>query len=98
MIVMDSKKQFKADIIYKVDQGKMSVSDACKLYQFYAIYSWLQILVGPLPTVVLAYGMFTSILRDSEAERTPEPVVAVKDVGVSVVTGVNPLASAVRRI
>ena len=69
-----------------------------KLYQFYAIYSWLQILVGPLPTVVLAYGMFTSILRDSESEKAPETIIATRDVGVSVATGGNPVTTAARRL
>ena len=69
-----------------------------KLYQFYAIYSWLQIIVGPLPTVVLSYGMFTSILRDSEAEKAPEPAVMAKDAGVSMATGGSPVQSAIKRI
>ena len=72
-----------------------------KLYQFYAIYSWLQILVGPLPTVILGYGMFTSLLKDSETEGAPGPVQAartVKDVGVTVATGGSPIPSVVRKI
>ena len=69
-----------------------------KLYQFYAIYSWLQLIIGPLPTVMLAYGMFTSLLKDSEGERTPEPISVVKDVGVTVATGGNPVKSITKRI
>ena len=75
-----------------------SVLITTKLYQFYAIYSWLQIIVGPLPTVVLSYGMFTSLLQDSEAEVAPAPVTMVKDAGVSVATGGNPVGSVVRKI
>ena len=69
-----------------------------KLYQFYAIYSWLQLIIGPLPTVILAYGMFTALLKDSEEARTPEPVSMAKDVGVSVATGGSPVKSTVKRI
>lgn len=58
-----------------------------KLYQFYAIYSWLQIIVGPLPTLILGYGMFSSFLKDSEGESTPQPVAVAKDVGVTAATG-----------
>lgn len=59
-----------------------------KLYQFYAIYSWIQLLVGPLPTLVLGYGMFSSILTDSETEQTPQIVSNAKDVGMGAVTRV----------
>lgn len=69
-----------------------------KLYQFYAIYSWLQIIIGPLPTLILAYGMFSSLLQDSETEVAPAPVTLTKDVGVSVATGGNPATSVIRKI
>ena len=58
-----------------------------KLYQFYAIYSWLQIIVGPLPTMLLGYGMFSSFLTDSQTEQAPQIVSDVKDVGISAATG-----------
>lgn len=60
---------------------------SAKLYPFYAIYSWLQILIGPLPTMILAYGMFSSFLADSQSEQAPQVVTNVKDVGVSAATG-----------
>lgn len=69
-----------------------------KLYQFYAIYSWLQLIVGPLPTVILAFGLFNSFLKDNESESTPGPAAQAKDVGVSAATGVNPASAAVKRI
>ena len=58
-----------------------------KLYQFYAIYSWLQLLVGPLPTLILGYGMFSSILTDSETEQAPQIVSDAKDIGMGAATG-----------
>jgi hypothetical protein len=58
-----------------------------KLYQFYAIYSWLQLLVGPLPTIILSYGMCSSILKDSQGEQAPEVVTTAKDVGMGAATG-----------
>ena len=58
-----------------------------KLYQFYAIYSWLQILAGPLPTLLLSYGMFNSLLTDSEIESTPEAASKAKSVAVGAAYG-----------
>jgi hypothetical protein len=58
-----------------------------KLYQFYAIYSWLQLFVGPLPTIMLSYGMMSSFLRDSEGEQAPAAVTTIKNVGMGAVTG-----------
>lgn len=58
-----------------------------KLYQFYAIYSWLQLIVGPLPTLVLAYGLFSSFLNDSQSEQAPQLATDVKDVGMGAATG-----------
>lgn len=75
-----------------------SVLITTKLYQFYAIYSWLQIIVGPLPTVVLSYGMFTSLLKDSEGEKAPAPVSAAKNVGITVATGGNPVTSSLKHL
>ena len=69
-----------------------------KMYQFYAIYSWLQLLVGPLPTLLLAFGFFDSFLRDSEGESAPEPVNIAKDVGVSVATGGSSQSAIIKRI
>lgn len=69
-----------------------------KLYQFYAIYSWLQVIVGPLPTVILAFGLFNSFLKDSESESTPEPVALAKDAGVTAATGGNPATTVVKRV
>lgn len=60
---------------------------SAKLYQFYAIYSWLQIIIGPLPTLILAYGLFSSLLSDSQTEQTPQVVTDVKDVGIGAATG-----------
>ena len=58
-----------------------------KLYQFYAVYSWLQLAVGPLPTMILGYGLFSGFLRDSETESAPSVVTAIKDVGMGALTG-----------
>ena len=58
-----------------------------KIYQFYAIYSWLQLIVGPLPTVVLAYGMVSSVLKDSEPEQAPAAAQGAKDITVGAATG-----------
>ena len=58
-----------------------------KLYQFYAIYSWLQMFVGPLPTMILSYGLSSSFLKDSEGEQAPAVVTTVKDVGMGAATG-----------
>ncbi|MBI2603760.1 MAG: hypothetical protein HYW48_11975 [Deltaproteobacteria bacterium] len=58
-----------------------------KLYQFYAIYSWLQLIVGPLPTLVLGYGLFSAFLKDSETEQTPTVITAARDVGIGAATG-----------
>ena len=58
-----------------------------KIYQFYAIYSWLQLIVGPLPTLILAYGCFSGILNDSQSESSPQIVSDVKDVGLGAVKG-----------
>jgi len=54
--------------------------------------------VGPLPTVILAFGLFNSFLKDNESESTPEPVALAKDVGVSAATGGNPASTAVKRV
>lgn len=58
-----------------------------KIYQFYAIYSWLQLIIGPLPTLVLGYNFLASFTRDSEQETAPPVVTAAKDVGVGAATG-----------
>ena len=51
-----------------------------RLYKMYSIYSWLQLLVGPLPTAFLAY-VFSPMLRDSGSEKAPEAVEDVKNIG-----------------
>ena len=51
-----------------------------RLYKMYSIYSWLQLLVGPLPTAFLAY-VFSPMLRDGSSERAPEAVEDVKNIG-----------------
>ncbi len=58
-----------------------------KIYQFYAIYSWLQLVVGPMPTMILGYGLFSSFLNDSQSESAPSVVTTVKDVGMGAATG-----------
>lgn len=58
-----------------------------RLYQFYAIYTWLQVLVGPLPTVLLAWGMFGGLLRDSEQETAPEAIKTVTNSAGAAATG-----------
>ena len=45
-----------------------------KLYQYYALYTWLQIIVGPLPTLLIGYVGVNSILRDRKEEHSPEIV------------------------
>ncbi len=69
-----------------------------KLYQFYGIYSWLQLIAGPLPTLILAYGLFSSFLTDSEGESVPETVTMVKDAGVAAATGGSAAKTIVKRI
>jgi hypothetical protein len=51
-----------------------------RLYKMYSIYSWLQILLGPIPTAFLAYT-FAPMLRDTSSERAPEAIEDVKSVG-----------------
>ena len=58
-----------------------------KIYQFYAIYAWLQLVIGPLPTIILAWGMFTGFLSDSRQESAPEGVGAAASVTGAVATG-----------
>ncbi len=59
-----------------------------RLYQFYAIYSWLQMIIGPLPTVLLTWGMFTGFLKDSQQESAPlEGVGTVASVAGATLTG-----------
>jgi hypothetical protein len=61
-----------------------------KIYQFYAIYSYLQLIVGPLPTMVLAWGMFTGFLNDRQQESTPEAVSTISStVGATATGGVG---------
>lgn len=51
-----------------------------RLYKMYSVYSWLQILIGPVPTAFLAYT-FAPMLRDKQEERAPEIVEQAKNVG-----------------
>jgi hypothetical protein len=56
-----------------------------KLYSFYAVYSWVQILCGPLPTTML--GFFLSpLLRDTEQDSSPEMTTVVQSVSTSAPT------------
>ena len=48
-----------------------------RMYYAYAIYSWVQIFVGPLPTLVLAFNM-RSLLAESREESTPAFVSGAK--------------------
>lgn len=57
-----------------------------KMYQFYAIYSWLQILVGPLPTILLTQGLFSQILRDSSPEYAPTMLHSAKNMALNAIT------------
>lgn len=41
-----------------------------RMYYAYSIYSWVQILVGPLPTLILAINM-RSLLSDTQEENAP---------------------------
>ena len=43
-----------------------------KLYQYYALYTWLQIIVGPLPTLLIGYVGLNSMIRDHREESSPE--------------------------
>ena len=58
-----------------------------KIYQFYAIYSYLQLIVGPLPTVLVAWGMFNGFLNDRQQESTPDAVTTVSSTTVATATG-----------
>lgn len=58
-----------------------------KIYQFYAIYSYLQLIVGPLPTMILAWGMFTGFLNDRQQESTPDAISTVSSTTVATATG-----------
>ncbi len=56
-----------------------------RLYQFYAVYAWIQLLSGPMLTGFVAMKFFPWI-RDSEQERAPEVVHDAASVGSAVVT------------
>lgn len=56
-----------------------------KMYQFYAIYSWLQLFIGPLPTIILTHGLLGSLLRDSQGESAPSIIVEAKDMALGAV-------------
>ena len=58
-----------------------------KLYQFYAIYSWLQLAIGPLPTAILAWGMFTGFLRDAQQESSPGGISQTVSIAGATATG-----------
>ena len=58
-----------------------------KIYQFYAIYSSLQLIVGPLPTALLTWGIFTGFLRDSSQESAPEGIRTTASIAGATVTG-----------
>lgn len=62
-----------------------------RLYQFYAIYSWIQLLSGPLPTAILAMKFFPWI-KDSEQESSPE--IVDDAVNVASVVGPAPVSAA----
>lgn len=64
-----------------------------KIYQFYAIYASLQLLLGPLPTLYLTHGIFTSILRDSERESLPSVGKAALAVGMMAVAKTKAIAT-----
>jgi hypothetical protein len=50
------------------------------MQKMYSVYSWLQILLGPLPTAMLAY-IFAPMLRDTSAEQAPPAVEEIKNLG-----------------
>lgn len=75
-ISSDSISMYSANFIY------------ARMHQFYAMYAWLQILVGPLPTLFLAKGLiFSSLIKDFEQESVPAPLDLAKNISLDVVTG-----------
>jgi len=54
-----------------------------RMYYFFSVYSWIQLLVGPLPTALLAWQL-VPILRDTSGESTPDFVNEVVDKGPKV--------------
>jgi len=66
-----------------------------RLYQFYAIYSWIQLLSGPLPTALLAWRFFPWI-KDSEKEESPDLV--NDSVGAVSMAAPTPVSKVVKRI
>lgn len=56
-----------------------------RMYHFYSVYSWVQLLIGPGPTMLLAWH-FLPLLRDSESESAPE---FISDGAEAVKTGVQ---------
>lgn len=54
-----------------------------RIYKMYSVYSWLQIILGPIPTVILAHQL-APLLRDTEQEHAPEGIKEITAVGVKV--------------
>lgn len=61
-----------------------------RLYRFYSVYTWIQILSGPLPTVILGYRLMPWIL-DREKEQAPGVVKGAVSVGLAAVPGAGVL-------
>ncbi|MGE0172439.1 MAG: hypothetical protein AB7T49_06640 [Oligoflexales bacterium] len=51
-----------------------------RLYLYYATYSWIQLLLGPLPTLYLASSL-RPLIANSKEERLPEIVNDAKNIG-----------------
>lgn len=51
-----------------------------RMYQMFAVYSWVQLLVGPAPTMFLAWQL-APLLRDTESDNTAEALDGVSSLG-----------------
>lgn len=77
----------------EVMQSFGKLSDGISLYSsmivtsrinyLYSVYSWIQLIIGPGPTLFLAWYLMP-LLRDSEVEQTPEFVDSVKSGAISI--------------
>lgn len=56
-----------------------------RLYLYYATYSWVQLLLGPLPTLYLAWNL-RPLLTNGREEQAPEIVNDVKNIGSKAVS------------
>ncbi|MGE4233047.1 MAG: hypothetical protein AB7F43_06940 [Bacteriovoracia bacterium] len=51
-----------------------------RMYQMFAVYSWIQLLIGPAPTMLLAWQL-SPLLRDTESDNTSEALEGISSMG-----------------